>query len=122
MHGNMELKFFSPSENTSIAKVTVHRSGKMGFSKGAAELLQIDKKKYCKFGVNEENKLFIVMFERSDDSTFNIAKAGEYYYVTARSLLNDMGIDYKSKDTFIFDLVKTEQNNIYRMDKRVIKK
>ena len=118
----MELKFFNPSENTSPAKVTVHRSGKMGFSKGAAELLQIDEMKHCKFGVNNENKLFIVMFTEGVDGTFNIAKAGDYYYVTARSLLNDMGIDYKSKDTVIFDLVKTEQNNIFRMDKRVIKK
>jgi len=118
----MELKFFSPSDSISIAKVTVHRSGKMGFSKGAAELLKIEERRYCKFGVNDEEKLFIVMFKENVEGTFNIAKAGNYYYVVARTLLNDMGVDYKSKDTVIFDLVKTEQNNTFRMDKRVIRK
>jgi len=118
----MELKFFNPSESTSIAKVTVHRSGKMGFSKGASDLLKIDELKYCKFGLNDEQQLFIVMFGDDVEGTFNIAKAGEYYYVTARGLLSDLGIDYKAKDTVIFDLLKTDEENIFRMDKRVIKK
>lgn len=118
----MELKFLKPKENTSIAKITVHKTGKLGFSRGAAELLDVANNKFCKFGVNEDNDLFIVMCKENDGESFGIAKAGEYYYVTAKSLLNDLDIDYRSKDTVIFDVIDIKEDKIYKMVRRIIKK
>lgn len=118
----MELNILKPKEVSSIAKITIHKTGKMGFSKGASELLSIDKNKYAKFGINNKNELFIIMKSENDDETFSIAKAGDYYYISARTLLEDLGIDYTNGDTVIFDIRKTEEDSIYRLSKRVIKK
>ncbi len=118
----MELKFYRPKEPATRAKLTVQRSGKMGFSKGAADLLDIEKYRFAKIGTNTEGELFILLQSEADDATFNIAKAGQYYYISAKGLLDEMGIDYKSPDTTIFDIQKTKTTNIYKLSKRVIKK
>lgn len=118
----MQLKILKPKESNAIAKITVHKTGKIGFSKGANELLKIDENKFAKFGYDENEEFFIVMCKESDEETFNIAKAGDYYYITAKSLLEDLEIDYKSNNTTIFDIRKTELESIYKLNMRVIKK
>ncbi len=116
----MQLKIIKPKEPNAIAKITVHKTGKLGFSKGAMKILNLEQNKFSKFGYDEEENFFIIMCEDSDDETFNVAKAGDYYYITAKSLLEDLEIDYKSDDTTIFDIRKTEKENIYKLNKRVI--
>lgn len=118
----MKISFIKPKEINTVAKITIHKSGKMGFSRGASELLKLDVNKYAKFGFNEDKDFFIVITQESDDSTFSISKAGEYYYILAKSLLQEIGIDYTSKDTTIFDIKRTNEENIYKLNKRVIKK
>lgn len=118
----MNIDFIKPKEINTVAKITIHKSGKMGFSRGASELLKLDVNKYAKFGFNEDKDFFIVITQESDDSTFSISKAGEYYYILAKSLLQEIGIDYTSKDTTIFDIKRTNEEYIYKLNKRVIKK
>lgn len=77
---------------------------------------------YAKFGNDEKGNLFLVTSNMEDEYSFKISKAGEYYYINAKNLLRDMDIDFKSKNTFIFDLFETEQENVFKMNKRVIKK
>jgi hypothetical protein len=52
----------------------------------------------------------------------NIFLAGDYYYINAKTLLEDLEVDYKSDDTTIYDIRKTDKENIYKLQKRVIKK
>lgn len=118
----MQLKIIKPKEPNAIAKITVHKTGKLGFSKGADEMLELKENKFAKFGHDENEDFFIVMFKESDEETFNVAKAGDYYYITAKSLLDDLGIDYKSDNTTIFDIRKTELKNMYKLVKRIIEK
>ena len=118
----MQLKIIRPKEANAIAKITVHKTGKLGFSKGAMEILKLEENKFSKFGFNEVEDFFIIMCKESDEETFNVAKAGDYYYITAKSLLEDLEIDYKSDDTTIFDIRKTEEENMYKLNKRVISK
>ncbi|WP_295212553.1 hypothetical protein [uncultured Chryseobacterium sp.] len=119
----MKLKILKPKESTLVSKITVHKTGKLGFSKGAMEQLELEANKFCKFGMNEEEDLFIIVSNEKDEETYNIAKAGDYYYVSAKALLeDDLNIDYKSKNTTIFDLFKTENKKIMKMVKRVISK
>lgn len=42
----MELNFIKPKETVTIAKITIHKTGKMGFSKGAIDLLNIESNGY----------------------------------------------------------------------------
>lgn len=118
----MELTFIKPKETKARAKITVHKTGKLGFSKGAMELLGLEQNKSAKFGYNEQQDLFILMGSEPDEETFNIAKAGAYYYIAAKTLLEDLDIEYKSENTTIFDVFKTEEKNIFKLKKRIIKK
>ncbi|MEJ8590743.1 hypothetical protein JSO54_05785 [Riemerella anatipestifer] len=118
----MELRIIKPKEPTAIAKITVQRTGKIGFSKGAMDLLDLEVNKFAKFAFDKDDNFYILMFKKSDEETFNVAKAGEYNYINAKSLLEDLEIDYKSNNTTIFDIRKTEQENVYKLNKRVIKK
>lgn len=118
----MQLRIIKPKEPNAIAKITVHKTGKLGFSKGASEVLELEGNKFAKFGYDDNENFFIVMYKESDEETFNIAKAGDYFYITAKSLLDDLGIDYKSNDTTIFDIKKTEMENMFKLNKRIIRK
>lgn len=118
----MKLKIIKPKEAAAIAKITVHKTGKLGFSKGAMELLDLENNKSAKFGHNDDQEFFIIMCKEPDEETFNIAKAGAYYYITAKTLLEDLGIDYKSDNTTIFDVGRTDETNIYKLIMRTIKK
>lgn len=125
----MALKFFKPKENSGVNKVTVHKTGKLGFSKGASDLLEIQKYKFCKIGQIEDAEgndvLFMVMCKEKEEYTYNISKAGDYYYIKASQLLNDLEIDYKNEETTtIYDI---EKNNIdgqelFKLKKRVLEK
>ena len=64
----------------------------------------------------------MIMSEEGDDETFNIARAGEYFYIAAKSILEDLEIDYKSLDTTIFDLSKTDDDKTFKLEKRILKK
>jgi len=125
----LNLKFIEPKETDGAAKLTVHKSGKIGLSKSAAELLNIKNNKYCQFARDEDNVndsiLYMLVNKENDEKSFFISKAGDYYYVKAKSLLNDLDIDYTDKTkTIIFDIhqIEYEGNKIYKLTKRIINK
>ena len=62
----MQLKIIRPKEANAIAKITVHKTGKLGFSKGAMEILKLEENKYSKFGFNEAEDFFIIMCSTFD--------------------------------------------------------
>jgi len=125
----MKLKFIRPKESASASKLTVHKTGKLGLSRGAINLLNVGVNKYCKFAfdeneVNENAKtIYILMSNVADDETFNISKAGDYYYIKAKSLLMDLSIDFTDeKKTVIFDIYPAiyDGEEIFKLDKREI--
>lgn len=118
----MKIRFFKPRNVNKRIKLTVHRTGKLGFSKDASQLLNLEKNKFCKFGTNENSDLLFVICKEGDNTTFSISKAGDYYYVNAKSLLKDLDIDYKDENTYIFDIEDIDKEDIYKLKKRVIMK
>ena len=125
----MELNFFKPKESTGTYKLTVHKTGKLGFSKAASDLLDLKRNKYCKIGEGKGEdgsaSLFMVISKEKDEFTYSISKAGDYYYLKANQLLTDLGVDYKDNDvTIIYDLEKKkiEGNTLYKLNKRIIEK
>ena len=118
----MKIRILKPKETAAVAKMTVHKTGKLGFSRGAMEMMNIDEYRFAKFGFDENDRLCVLMFKEADDETFHIAKAGAYYYISARTLLQDLEVDYTSDDTTIFDIRKSAEPDIYYLAKRVIKK
>lgn len=123
------FEFIKPKEPIGGAKLTAHRSGKLGLSKNAMEVLDVSKNKFCKFAINKNkenlNELYLFLLQEQDEYSYSISKAGEYYYIKAKGILNEMGIDYTDDTkTFIFDLKEIDYNGevIYKLNKRIIEK
>lgn len=124
-----ELDFFKPKKSEGVIKLTVHRNGKLGFSKMAMDKLNIGEWKQCKFAKDKNAEsndvIYMVRADEPDDVSFNISKAGDYYYIKANSLLEDLGIDYADPDkTIKFDITPIDNNGttIYKLTKKESKK
>lgn len=125
----VKLNFFKPKESERNAKVTVHKTGKLGFSKSASDIMDLTNNRYCKIGLNteteEDENLYMVIQKTKDEYTHKVSKAGDYYYLKAKQLLTELGIDYKDDDTtVIFDIIPLEvdETKYYRLRKRIIEK
>lgn len=125
----MELEFFKPKEGAGSNKITIHKTGKLGFSKGASDLMNIENNRYCKIAkspdIQGNEELFMLICEEKDDYTYGISKAGDYFYVKAKQLLSELGINYRNADeTIIYDIEKKNINGevVFRLVKRVLHK
>ena len=107
----MKLKFINSEETEHNAKATVHTTGKLGFSRGAIEFLNIKENKFILFAQNEDDlndpNLYAAVYKNKQEGVFRINKAGDYYYVNTKNLFDTLNVDYKNKK-FIYDLVKFE--------------
>jgi hypothetical protein len=102
-----DVTFAEPDEGP--VKATVHKSGKLGFTRAANKVLGFENCKFFRIGRKREpdGNEFLVMVpaKEGDDLAFQISKAGEYYYVRLRRLLKQMGVDYENeKEATTFDI------------------
>jgi len=126
---NMELKlkFINAEDTDHNAKATVHVSGKLGFSSGAVDYLQITEEKTIQFALNEDDEtdmnLYAVTYDGAHEGAYRICKAGDYYYVNTKNLFDSLEYDYK-KTKIIYDITKGEYEGtpIIKMIRRDITK
>ena len=118
----MIVRFLKPDTNNGSAKLTVHKTGKLGLSKGAMEMLNTRRNRYVRFGFDDIGQLMMEVSESAKENSFQIAKAGEYDYINAKSMLEELGIDYTTPHTVIFDIKKTTEKTTFRLQERIIKK
>ena len=117
------LEFFESSSKYGVVKATVHKTGKLGFSSGANKYMKLEEIKYFNIGTNkndiEDQSLYLVPIEEETDKSFNLVKAGDYYYITIKNVLRDLKIDYKN-ETVIFDIDEEEINEIriFKLNRR----
>jgi hypothetical protein len=107
------IEFFEPEDKYGSMKATVHKSGKLGFSAGAAKLINFEENKFFKIGRKKgdvdpsKDVLFMIPIPAAekDDLTFAVLKAGQYYYVKIKRLLTQMNLDYRNEEESIsFDV------------------
>lgn len=125
----VKINFFDASTFDRNIKCTIHKSGKIGFSNAAIKRLNIDKMYGVKIGTNEENRedenLYLVCIEDEDKSAFKFIKAGAYYYINAKPLLDEIKIDYRNtKVTLIYDIIDVDIDGekMYKLIKREVKR
>lgn len=120
------IKIVDPSG----AKLTVQKTGRLGLSKKAADILAVEKYRYCLFHEDDEDEdvLFIQMLEEEAEYSLSINKSGEYFYVNAKALLGAIDVDYTNDDeTVIFDVIPIPPETyegmiVFELKKRVLKK
>jgi hypothetical protein len=122
----MKLKFIKAQEIDKNVKATVHSSGKLGFSSEAAKKLDLTSNKGILLAINEEENdenLYAKFIPEQNEDSFNIVKAGAYFYVNTKAFLENYGIDYK-KNRLIYDIIEFnyEGEKMFKFLKREIKK
>lgn len=121
----MKLKFLDIPQPSGSIKVTIHKTGKMGFSQAAIEELGIDKNTYAKIAENADDKsdknLYMFLTRERDEKGLKISKAGNYYYLNTKYLFDKLGFDYRNKK-FIFDIIEMdyEGRKIYKLIRREV--
>lgn len=119
----MRIKYYEPKVTSGIIKCTVHKNGKMGFSRQAMRKLNVVTNSFAKIGFNEDDNndksLYLLVQDYGDDETFKINKAGDYYYLNTKYLFDDLNIDYVRKK-IIYDIQEIEMDGriIYKLNKR----
>jgi hypothetical protein len=124
-----EFDFFKPKAAEARAKLTVHKNAKMGFSAAAEKLMNLVDWKWCAFAKDKNESdsriIYLIKTDRADDVAFTVAKAGDYYYINGKSLLDDLRIDYTDETKrIIFDITPVDNNGqtVYKLTKRVANK
>lgn len=119
----MKLKFFDPREASKTLKATAHKNGKLGFSVDAAKKMELASGKGARIAFDEENPkdktLYVIISSVALEDTFKIIKAGDYFYVNAKLLFEELNLDYKN-DSIVYDIseVKIDGRPIYKFTMR----
>ena len=118
----MGLKILSAKRFNVNLKCSIHSSGKLGFTDGTMKALKFTEKSGVQFAQDDENEeiLYLINCKESDEDTFKVNKAGNYFYVNAKALFDNLGLDYR-KNTIIFDMVEVpeEGDGVYKLIKRM---
>jgi hypothetical protein len=124
----LDLEFFEPEEKYGSTKATIHQSGKMGFSSGAAKLIDFENNSLFKIGRRRaDNKpgfeiLYLVPVAEKDDMTFQALRAGAYWYLKTKRLLSQLGIDYRNAtETISYDVeeIKDNEKRYFKMIRKM---
>ena len=103
----INLKFIEIDTNPIKPKATIHASGRLGFNLEAINFMELDKKKYFKVAIQDENGVGvnnIYLIEQGNSTgAAKVAKAGDYYYLNVGTLFDDIEEDYKNF-TVIYDI------------------
>lgn len=107
----MKIKFFDPNTLDRNLKATIHKSGKLGFTVDAANKMELKPNISVAVGMNEEDEsdkaLYFKFFPHQEPGAFNVAKAGNYFYVNLKSLFDTLKINYKGPSV-IYDITEEE--------------
>ena len=85
--------------------------------------MKLDENKYLEFAINENDKddenLYVFVRNERKDGFLKINKAGSYYHINAKNMLEKLQMDYISKK-IIFDITEIPYENeiVYKFDKR----
>lgn len=120
----IKFDFKSPQDTTGVIKATVHKSGKLGFSSGAMKKLKLDENRYFRIATNaadpEDENIYLVEANEGEDDVFKANKAGKYYYIRIKHILDELDIDYKD-DRVIYDIKREETEDgttYYKLTRR----
>lgn len=106
----MALTLLSAKDFSFTLKVTIQRTGKLGFSAPTAEALGIDSNTYAKFYMDDESPQspVVVFTKNKDEDSFKANKSGDYYSLSTSILFESLAFDFK-KQSIICDLKREEE-------------
>lgn len=109
----MKLTKVKSSVVNRIYRVSIHKTGKLGFNRDAADFLDLKNQVSASIFTNEEDPTDLNLYtqfhaEEMIEDSFKVSKAGEYYYLNTRNLFDKMEIEYDGNHTISYDIFKKE--------------
>lgn len=107
---------------------SIHKKGKIGFSKAAEELMQLDRQPCFKVGTpkgdNSFDTIYLVETGQKSNMSLKVARAGNYYYLHIANVLDQLGIEYLSEmKSYWVDKIESGAGNTYKLSlKKTVKR
>lgn len=122
------MRILSSRQYNDSLKATVQQTGKLNFNVETGESLELSVDKGIKFFLDgEPEQFYMAVMPRPDRDSFPLKKNGPYFYVAAKLLFDDLGVDYKGFTVFYdlqrcVDFDEAAGGECYKMNQRLIKK
>lgn len=122
----MSLSIYSAKNYSTKLKVTVQKTGKLGFTADTATSLHLTPDTYIKIACDEEqaDNLYMIVCNEPDEDGFKVSLNSGYYSLPTTMLLKELGLD-NAQYTVIFDLSRESSldeevgGKVYKMNKRI---
>lgn len=119
----MKIKIYNPKELNRKYRLSVHRTGKIGFPIDAADKLKLVDNKSVDFGSNEEDandtNLYMIVHKDRETGGFKVNKNGDYYSINIKILLDNLQLDYTSgKVWFEMEEKMIGDDKVYKLEKK----
>ena len=117
----MKFKVLDPKDNVE-AKCTIHMSGKLGFSAGAAIRLDLESIRNFKVAVNAEDEkddsLYLKVSEEIDLKAFTVLKAGKYFSLNLKHIFDQMGLKYREETiSFLVKKIMNDDKEYFKLER-----
>lgn len=123
----MKFTILSAKNYATTLKVTIQKSGRLGFTDDSAKALRLSTEKYAKFAQDDENgSLYLIILDKNDEDAFEIKISSGYYYVSTKVLFDSLGFMYEDGN-IMFDLIRRSSlddqfsGQVYFMKQRLTK-
>ena len=123
----MAITVLSAKQFATKLKATIQASGRLGFTAETATVLGLESGKFAKFAKDDENdSLYLIIINESNEDAFEIRVSSGYYYVPTKVMFDTLGFNYENGN-IMFDLVRQPsydddlQGQVYYMKQRPIK-
>ncbi len=104
----MAISFFSARDFGRVLKVTIQKTGRLGFSNETATAMELDCNTYILLGKDDDLKADLIMVKRKTphEDAFQVKKSGEYYYLDTTALFDMLRYNYKTGSNIFFDVTR----------------
>lgn len=103
------LKLINAVQYSTKLKATIQSTGRLGFTKETADILELSTDKSIQFARDEaaDNALYMVLYPSVKTEAFQVCKSGDYFYLATKLMFDDFGVDYKTLNV-MYDLARAE--------------
>ena len=119
------LKMLDAERLQQTAKATIQSNGRLSLTVEAGRLMHLSYDKSIVIFAAENGDLGAIVSHKGDRRAFELKKAGAYFYITFKTYLQEMGIDYKNR-RIVYDIIATDEKIdgqvLYRFSRRVLPK
>lgn len=122
----MKIAIYDTNKLKKQYRLSVHKTGKIGFPSDAALKLNLSIDKSADFGRNEEDEndtnLYLFIYNEKDKGGFKINRNGAYYSINAKILFDTLEYNYKDGALwFEMEEMKIGEQKVYKLEERTRK-